>query len=114
MNKNHLNKLKKIKDKLAHMQNDIDEIISEVEQEESVTKTVKYDFNIETVLESLKNSSREQASSILENLKQKEVSVVFTSLGGPTRDQKKKKDWLIERILWQLFDFKEGHNLLRN
>lgn len=114
MNKNHLNKLKKIKDKLAHMQNEIDEIISELEQEKSVTKVVKDDFNGETILESLKNSNREQASTILENLKQKEVSIIFTRLGGPSRDQKKKKDWLIERILWQLFDFKEGHNLLRN
>jgi len=114
MSKNQLNKLKKIKDRLAHLQIEIDEIISELEQEEGKTLPVKEDFNIESILESLKNSNREQASSILENLKQKEVSIIFTKLGGPTRDQKKKKDWLIERILWQLFDFKEGHNLLRN
>lgn len=114
MNKNQLNKLKKIKDKLTHIQNEIDEIISEMEQEQSIKKAVKDDFNSETILESLKNSNREQAYTILKKLKQKEVSIIFTKLGGPSRDQKKKKDWLIERILWLQFDFKDGHNLLRN
>lgn len=114
MKKNNINKLKSIKDKLSHFANEIDEIILEMEREESEANKIKLNdnFDVEAVLESLKKLNRDEAFNILKNLKQKEVSLIFTKLGGASRDQKKKKDWLVNRILWELFDFKDGHNIL--
>lgn len=114
MSKNHIVRLKKIQEKLAQFQNDIQEIIIELEEESNSTKVPKVDFDSELLIEKLKISNRDEAKILLEGLKQKELGVLFIKLGGASRDSKKKKDWLIERILWLLFDFKEGHNLLRN
>jgi len=47
-------------------------------------------------------------------MKQKELGEMFVEAGGPVSDKKKPKLWLIEQILWRVFDFERGHEVIRH
>jgi hypothetical protein len=53
------------------------------------------------------------AAQHLAALSHKQLGEVFTRIGGSSRDKKRGKDWLLERILWHLFDFQAGHNIIK-
>ena len=46
-------------------------------------------------------------------MKQHELGAVFVEAGGPSSDKKKPKAWLVEQILWRVFDFERGHEAIR-
>jgi hypothetical protein len=47
-------------------------------------------------------------------MKQHELGAVFVEAGGPSSDKKKPKVWLVEQILWRVFDFERGHEAIRS
>lgn len=83
------------------------ESINEVEQEPTS------EFDSRAVLASLRALERGTAEERLGALKQHELGAVFVETGGPSSDKKKPKVWLVEQILWRVFDFERGHEAIR-
>ncbi len=100
---------------------DLNELILMLESEVEDTqitdkKTVNKKKSLTTEdlsISKLKNKSRDEALEVLESATQKQLSQLFRELGGSSRDARKKKEFLIERILWNLYDFEEGHSILK-
>jgi hypothetical protein len=46
-------------------------------------------------------------------MKHHELGAVLVEAGGQSSDKKKPKTWLIEQILWRIFDFERGHEVIR-
>ena len=67
----------------------------------------------EGFLDKLRSVERAVAAEKLGKLKNAELGEVLVALGGAKKDKRLKKDLLIERCLWHLFDFKVGHNIIR-
>lgn len=117
-----LNKLKSLARNAERFTTELNELINLLETEESTknkavqnkTKRSSSTINWEEIsLDSLKKKSRDEALELLNGATQKELSHIFRELGGTSRDAKKRKGFLIERIQWQLFDFEEGHSILK-
>lgn len=68
---------------------------------------------VEELIASLRRLGRDEAKRRLEQLKHEELGEIFAAFGA-SRDRKRRKSWLIEQILWYLFDFEAGHRLLRD
>jgi len=64
-------------------------------------------------LERLRASGRTEAEARLSELTQQDLGAVFVQAGGPAADRKKPKVWLIEQVLWRVFDFERGHEAIR-
>ena len=71
------------------------------------------EFDSRAVLASLKAVERGAAEERLGTFKQNELGAVFVEAGGPSSDKKKPKVWLVEQILWRVFDFERGHETIR-
>jgi hypothetical protein len=71
-------------------------------------------FDARTFLASLKGIDRADAEKQLGAMKQHELGAVFVESGGPSSDKKKPKVWLVEQILWRVFDFEHGHEAIRS
>lgn len=69
--------------------------------------------HISEIGEKLRNSSREEAKALLEQMNHENLGQIYAAFGA-SRDRKKPKSWLIEQILWHYFDFQEGHRILRD
>lgn len=67
----------------------------------------------EGFVDGLRSAGRATAAEQLAALSQIQLGAVFAQLGGPSRDKKRSKDWLVERILWYLFDFQSGHDIIK-
>jgi len=72
------------------------------------------DFDARGRLQSLKALGREAAERQLGEMRQHELGAVFVESGGPLADRKKPKVWLVEQILWRVFDFERGHEAIRS
>ncbi|MCV2219903.1 hypothetical protein [Thauera sp. Sel9] len=83
------------------------ESTSDVEQEPTP------EFDARAVLTSLRTVERGAAEERLGAMKQHELGAVFVEAGGPSSDKKKPKVWLVEQILWRVFDFERGHEAIR-
>lgn len=70
-------------------------------------------FDPVTELERLRASGRTAAEARLSELRQQDLGAVFVQAGGPGADRKKPKVWLVEQVLWRLFDFERGHEAIR-
>jgi hypothetical protein len=71
------------------------------------------DFDSRAALASLRAVERGIAEERLSAMKQHELGAVFVEAGGPSSDKKKPKAWLVEQILWRVFDFERGHEAIR-
>lgn len=124
MNSNHKKVVKKLKSLLRTAEKfaqDLDELICLIESQEVKNQDKKENIgNKEKQLtledlsvDKLREKTRAEAKKILESATQKQLSKLFRALGGSSRDARKRKDFLINRILWSLYDFEEGHNILK-
>lgn len=77
-------------------------------------KEVASNFDAAAELASLKQLDRSVAELRLSELKQHELGAIFVNAGGPLADKKKPKVWLVEQLLWRVFDFERGHEAIRN
>jgi hypothetical protein len=64
-------------------------------------------------VDQLRSTERSVAAQQLASLSHKELGDVFVKIGGSGSDKKRGKDWLLERILWHLFDFQAGHSIIK-
>jgi hypothetical protein len=74
---------------------------------------VRSQFDAVKFLASLRDSDRTGVAERLSSLKQHELGAVFVEARGSVSDRKKPKVWLIDQILWRLFDFDRGHEAIR-
>ena len=77
------------------------------------TGATKPTFDGEEAVRRSRDLGRRNAEAYLGELKQTELGAVFVASGGPGVDKKKPKQWLVEQILWRLFDFEAGHKAIR-
>jgi hypothetical protein len=56
---------------------------------------------------------RSAAAQQLASLSHQQLGDILAQLGGSSRDKKRGRDWLLERILWHLFDFQAGHDIIK-
>lgn len=77
-------------------------------------KEASSSFNALSELTRLKALGRSAAESDLAEMKQQELSAVFVEAGGLSSDKKRPKVWLVEQILWRIFDFDRGHDVIRS
>ncbi len=92
-------------------------ILRELRAEESIPPTRKPttdDFDAKAFLEEMKSGEREAAATALAELKQNQLGSIFGLAGGPPYDKKKPKNWLVEQILWRVFDFQRGQSTIRD
>ncbi|MEM0348937.1 MAG: hypothetical protein QXD24_01960 [Candidatus Caldarchaeum sp.] len=82
-------------------------------QQKSKQDNQKTAQNIQELAARLKQIEREEAEKQLSSLKYTELKEVAKYYNLPIGKRKNKKE-LIRRILWQLFDFKRGHQIIRD
>jgi len=100
---------------------DLNELIGLIESQEEENHENKEDTGSndkqlsseDLSVDKLRTKTRDESMKILKSSTQKQLSKIFRELGGSSRDAKKRKDFLIDRILWSLYDFEEGHNILK-
>jgi hypothetical protein len=51
--------------------------------------------------------------TLLDKMTSRNLGGILRELGGSANEAKKPKGMLIDRILWRLFDFQAGHEILR-
>lgn len=71
-------------------------------------------FDSAAELDRLRGMSRVDAEARLAELRQQDLGAIFVQAGGPGTDRKKPKAWLVEQVLWRLFDFDHGHEAIRS
>ncbi|HEU0188417.1 MAG TPA: hypothetical protein VFQ97_00300 [Gallionella sp.] len=84
------------------------------EQNTDAEQKSQPEFDARTFLASLKVIDRTAAEEQLGAMKQHELGAILVESGGPSSDKKKPKVWLIEQILWRVFDFERGHEAIRS
>lgn len=61
----------------------------------------------------IKVLSRDEAVGRLDKFSHKELGEIFVLSGGGKADKKRAKEWLKSRILFYLFDFGTGHDIVK-
>ena len=90
-------------------------LVRELRSTETVgpTRAEKPTFDGEDAVRKSRELGRQNSEAYLGELRQAELGAVFVAAGGPGADKKKPKQWLVEQILWRLFDFEAGHKAIR-
>jgi hypothetical protein len=65
------------------------------------------------LIEQLRSMERSAAAQHLATLPHKQLGDILMQVGGPSHDKKRDKEWLVNRILWHLFDFQAGHEIIK-
>jgi len=104
--------------KLARLARDLEAALGFVREMLADTNTgedreASPSFNAAKEIAELRAASRAQAEARLSELRQQDLGALFVQAGGPGVDRKKPKVWLIEQVLWRLFDFERGHEAIR-
>jgi len=105
-------KLEKLSKALEEAQGIIRELLRE--QYDDADQALRTEFDARASLARLQSMDRANAEQELGEMKQHELGAVFVESGGPPSDKKKPKVWLVEQILWRLFDFGHGHEAIRS
>ena len=92
----------------------IHELLREGASDGNIDHAPPQNFDGRALLASLKSLERSAAEHQLSELKQHELGAIFVESGGPSTDKKKPKVWLVEQILWRIFDFERGHETIRS
>ncbi len=106
MNKKLINKLNEL---ITYLE-DVVQVLKEIVAEEKVSPLDKAlqptaTEEIDTLTHGLKQFSRDQAKNQLELMnKKQQIEPLFRQLGGSSSEAKRPKAYVIDRILWHLFD----------
>lgn len=108
-------KLASIARRLQAISVELDALVQEL-QESTEQNLIKQSLpdDLQQYISDLKILGRDSASDKLKQWKQPDLAKLYLHLGGPSRDKKRSKEWIIERILWQVFDFQSGHEILKD
>ncbi len=113
MENNQLRKLERAEKLL----NDALDILREIRQNATLPRAMQQssgeDFDASAFLQRIKTVDRGTAEVDLGVLKQSQLGSIFGLAGGSPNDKKKPKKWLVEQILWRLFDFQRGQSAIR-
>jgi ElaB/YqjD/DUF883 family membrane-anchored ribosome-binding protein len=104
-------KIQAILNTLRRLTEELEELL---EEEPSPSPKKRTEINGEALLKEILALDRQSALEILKKRKQSELGEIFVASGGVSSDKRKPKEWLIEQIIWRVFDFKEGHEAIRN
>lgn len=109
------NCLIEIGEQLKHFPNEELEYVIRVEKIKKSRNLSEYEIpqNIEELATQIKNLSRSEAEKKLSNFKSKELTELCKILSISTSGKKRKED-IINKILYSIFDTIEGHRLIRN
>lgn len=105
-------KLERIARALEEATASVRELLEEPNSIQEKEASSTFDAASELVL--LKVMERSAAEVSLSEMKQRELGAVFVEAGGPPSDKKRPKVWLVEQILWRVFDFDRGHEVIRS
>jgi hypothetical protein len=64
-------------------------------------------------IERLRGLGRERAEAELAQMPHKELGVLLRKVGGSSDETKRSKRYMAQRILYHVFDFSAGHDLIR-
>jgi len=109
-------KLQKFLAELKRMTGELEAILEAPEQLSSSPREVKAsDESTEAnvTLNELISLNREAALEKLREMKHQQLGDIFLAAGGAVSDKKKPKEWLVEQIVWRVYDFSKGHEAIR-
>jgi hypothetical protein len=95
------------------MQSLLKEILDE-ENNLAARQGNKLPFDAQAFLERIKDVDRAHAEGMLLERSYRELGAIFVAAGGTSVDSKKPKDWLVDQVLWRIFDFQRGHEAIRS
>ncbi|TRZ91358.1 MAG: hypothetical protein D4R88_02030 [Methanosarcinales archaeon] len=109
------NRLIEIGEQLKRSPNEELEYIIRIEKRNKSRNFSEYEIpqNIEELATQIKNLSRSEAEIKLSNLKSKELTELCKILSISTSGKRRKED-IINKILYSIFDSIEGHRFIRN
>lgn len=113
MNRTQQRKLERLERLLAEAFDVIKELKEEGTSGEKPSRQIPDDFDAATVLAKIRAVGRKDAEVALAQLKQHQLGSVFATVGGSPNDKSKPKNWLIEQILFRVFDFERGQDAIR-
>lgn len=113
MNSNDRKKLDRVERALREALALVQELRLVDEEEATPAASEKAVFDGEGAVRRCRELGRTAAETFLIELRQTDLGAVFVAAGGPGVDRKKPKQWLVEQILWRVFDFDAGHNAIR-
>ena len=112
MNSTNRKKLERIERALREALALVQELGSSVDEVPPGAEKISFDG--EEAVQRCRELGRGAAEAYLADLKQTELGAIFVASGGPSTDRKKPKQWLVEQILWRVFDFEAGHIAIRS
>jgi hypothetical protein len=110
MTPNQIRRLERLSKILDEAQRLISELLNE--SSNSIDRRPAVEFDSSAAVDLIKKYGRVAAEDRLKAMKQSELGAVFVELGGSSADKGRPKVWLVERILWQIFDFEHGHEVI--
>lgn len=112
MQTQHRRKLEKLQRLLDEAQSLVTEML-DGEKEISNPDDSRTKFDALAVVEKLTSMDREHAEEFLLERSYRELGAIFVAAGGTRTDSKKPKEWLVNQVLWRIFDFQRGHEAIR-
>lgn len=106
-------KLEKLDGLLREAHALVKELLEEPESPRATSRGGAHTFDPAAYFVEMRTASRADAEARLAGLKQHELGSLFVHAGGPQAERKKPKAWLIDQILWRVFDFERGHEAVR-
>ena len=107
-------KLEKLASLLRESQTLLRDLLGKSEARQDTPASARGGIDAVACLSQLRTLDRAAAETFLADLKQHELGAIFVQSGGPQADRKKPKAWLVEQILWRVFDFERGHEAIRS
>jgi hypothetical protein len=104
-------------DRLERLLAEASDVIRELKEEGAATEKPPRQnsdiFDATNMLAQIKALDRKTAENTLAQLKQHQLGSIFGASGGSPNDKSKPKNWLIEQILFRMFDFERGQDAIR-
>lgn len=93
---------------------ELSELLSEDLSDSVKSKGSNAEFKAKEVLEGIMQLDRQAAAEKMREMKHRELGELFKVAGGSSTEKKRPKEWLIDRIIWMVFDFKHCHETIRS
>jgi len=112
MQTQHRRKLERLQKLLNEMESLVMEMLGESSAISAPYKTTP-NVDARAMVEKLKSVDRARAEGLLLDKSYRELGEIFVAAGGAKADRKKPKEWLVNQVLWRIFDFQRGHEAIR-
>ena len=102
--------------KLRELAQELDDLVADhqIGRGEVVHRPKARDIIIdETLVEEIRKRGREDAKIYFNGLSHKQLGSILRALGGPSEETKRSKVMITERILYRMFDYAAGHQIIK-